>query len=239
MSAKPMIPLEDRLIVALDVPSRKQALALVEALGETVHFYKIGLVLFMGGEGFELLEDLVLRGKKIFVDLKFFDVPQTVGAAVHALSKQPVDFATIHGNDAMIAAAVANRKSGMKLLAVTALTSLDNEDLHALGFRCDVEDLVVSRAQRACALGCDGVVASGREASLIKQALGNRLLVVTPGIRPIANADDQKRTMDVATAFASGADYVVVGRPITQAPDPHTVASNMVATIKSQLEKPV
>ena len=236
MPAKSNIPLKDRLIVALDVPTPKQALALVEALGETVHFYKIGLTLFMHGGGFDLIKMLTLANKKIFVDLKFFDVPQTVGAAVRALGKHPIDFTTIHGNDAMIAAAVANRTPGLKLLAVTALTSLDNADLQALGFQCDIETLVVSRAKRACSLGCDGVVASGHEAAIIKQALGERLLVVTPGIRPVVNDDDQKRTVSVATAFANGADYIVVGRPILQAPDPQKAASDIVATIKAQLK---
>lgn len=226
------IPTCERLIVALDVPDAKSALALVESLGESVRFYKIGLELFMGRGYFELLDHLVARGKKVFVDLKFFDVPETVRSAVRALSSSGATFATVHGNQAIMEAAVKD-KGALKILAVTVLTSLDRGDLDDLGFACDVEALVLSRARRALETGIDGIVSSGLEAPLIRRELGQRLLVVTPGIRPVENkpADDQKRTVDIAQAFANGADYIVVGRPIRQAVDPRAAAEAAQRTI--------
>ena len=226
------IPTCERLIVALDVPDAKSALALVESLGESVRFYKIGLELFMARGYFELLDHLVARGKKVFVDLKFFDVPETVRSAVRALSSSGATFATVHGNQAIMEAAVKD-KGALKILAVTVLTSLDRGDLDDLGFACDVEALVLSRARRALETGIDGIVSSGLEAPLIRRELGQRLLVVTPGIRPVENkpADDQKRTVDIAQAFANGADYIVVGRPIRQAVDPRAAAEAAQRTI--------
>ena len=214
LSTKPIPPAE-RLIVALDLPDADQARALVERLDDTVHFYKLGLELFMAGGYFALIDWLRARGSKVFVDLKFFDVPQTVGAAVRRLAERGADLATVHGNDAILEAAVAARGS-VKILAVTVLTSLDQGDIEALGFRTDVRTLVVSRARRALALGCNGVVASGLEAPEIRAELGERLLVVVPGIRPVLNkpVDDQKRTVDVEDAFRAGADHIVLGRPI-------------------------
>jgi orotidine-5'-phosphate decarboxylase len=217
------IPLRERLIFALDVCSSEDARALVERLGDSVTFYKLGLEFFMGGGYFEFLSWLSECGKKAFVDLKFFDVPNTVGSAVRALRKQPATFATVHGNDEILKAAVAE-KGDLKILAVTALTSLDNSDLRSLGFGMDVPELVLSRARRALALGCDGVVSSGLEAPRIRSELGEKLLIVVPGIRPVANTDDQKRTVDVEDAFRLGADYIVVGRPIRAAPDPAEAA---------------
>jgi len=230
-STKSIPPLE-RLIVALDVPSVQDARALVARLGDTVSFYKLGLELFMAGGYFEFLEWLVQQGKRVFVDLKFFDVPETVRSAVRGLRGRGVTFATVHGNQSMMEAAAAE-KGEMKILAVTALTSLDRSDLHELGFECDVEQLVLSRARRALEAGCDGVISSGIEAPLLKRELGERILVVTPGIRPVDNRplDDQKRTVDVAQAFANGADYVVVGRPIRHALDPRAAAESIQATI--------
>jgi orotidine-5'-phosphate decarboxylase len=211
----------ERLIVALDVPSASDARALVAKLGDEVVFYKLGLELFMAGGYFDLVAWLVARGKRVFVDLKFFDVPETVRSAVRALRGRGIALATVHGNQKMMEAAVAE-KGDVKILAVTVLTSLDRGDLDDLGFACDVERLVLSRARRALEAGCDGVISSGLEAPMLKRELGDRILVVTPGIRPIENrpADDQKRTVDVAQAFANGADYIVVGRPIRQAADP-------------------
>jgi orotidine-5'-phosphate decarboxylase len=217
------IPVRDRLIFALDVASTEEARALVGHLGESVSFYKIGLEFFMAGGYFEFLSWLHDRGKKAFVDLKFFDVPNTVGSAVRALRRQPASFATVHGNDAILKAAVAE-KGDLKILAVTALTSLDNGDLQSLGFAVDVSTLVLSRARRALAIGCDGVVSSGLEVESIRNELGEKLLIVVPGIRPVANMDDQKRTIDVEEAFRRGADYIVVGRPIRAAPDPAKAA---------------
>jgi len=150
-------------------------------------------------------------------------VPNTVGSAVRALRKQPASFATVHGNDEILKAAVAE-KGDLKILAVTALTSLDNGDLRSLGFAIDVPALVLSRARRALEIGCDGIVSSGLEAQRIRCELGEKLLIVVPGIRPVANVDDQKRTVDVEDAFRLGADYIVVGRPIRAAPDPAAAA---------------
>jgi len=226
------IPRHERLIVALDLPDAAEARALVAQLDTAVAFYKLGLELFMGGAYPGLVDWLVGRGKRVFIDLKFFDVPETVRGAVRALRGRGVALATVHGNQRMMEAAAAE-KGEVKLLAVTVLTSLDRGDLDDLGFACDVGELVLSRARRALAAGCDGVVSSGLEARQLRDELGERLLVVTPGIRPVENrpADDQKRTVDVAQAFANGADYIVVGRPIRQAPDPRAAAEAIQATI--------
>ena len=224
------IPRAERLIVALDVPTPQEARALVERLGDAARFYKVGLELFMAGGYFELLEWLVQRGNKVFVDLKFFDVPETVRRAVANLRGRGVSFATVHGNQAMMEAA-AQEKGEVKILAVTVLTSLDRGDLDDLGFSCDVERLVLSRARRAMQAGCDGVISSGLEAQKLKAEFQDKLLVVTPGIRPVKNEDDQKRTVDVAQAFANGADYIVVGRPIRSAADPRAAAQAIQRTI--------
>ena len=217
------IEVRDRLIVALDVEQTEQARALVERLGDEVGFYKIGLQLCMTGEYFDLLDWLVDQGKKVFVDLKFFDIPATVGKAVKQLNGRGVSFATVHGNDGIMRAAAEN-KGDVQILAVTVLTSLDRGDLDDLGFQCDVEDLVLSRARRAVQLGCDGVVASGLEARGMREQLGEGFLVVSPGIRPVDNDDDQKRIVTPAQALENGADYLVVGRPITAAVDPVVAA---------------
>ena len=224
------IPRAERLIVALDVATPNEAKALVERLGDAARFYKVGLELFMAGGYFELLEWLVKRGNKVFVDLKFFDVPETVRRAVANLRGRGVSFSTVHGNQAMMEAA-AQEKGEVKILAVTVLTSLDRGDLDDLGFSCDLERLVLSRARRALQAGCDGVVSSGLEARKLKAEFQDRLLVVTPGIRPVKNEDDQKRTVDAAQAFANGADYIVVGRPIRSAADPRAAAQAIQRSI--------
>lgn len=224
LSTKP-IPARERLIFPLDVPSTDRAKDLVEALGDAVCFYKLGLELFMAGGYFELIEWLRLRGKRVFCDLKFFDIPETVASAVRQLKDRGVDFATVHGNDTMLEAA-AREKKGLKILAVTVLTSLDRSDLEALGFHCEVEELVLARARKALRLGCDGVISSWLEAARLRQDLGERLLIVSPGIRPVDNRreDDQKRVVTPREAFLSGADYIVVGRPIRDAADPRQAA---------------
>jgi orotidine-5'-phosphate decarboxylase len=226
------IPARERLIVALDVPSHEEALGWVERLGENVHFYKLGLELFMAGHYFELVEALAARGKKVFIDLKFFDVPETVAAAVARLSERGAYFATVHGNDAMLEAA-CRAKRELRILAVTVLTSLDRGDLRDLGFSVSVEKLVLSRARRALAHGCDGIVSSGLEARALRETLGDGFLVVSPGIRPVENrlVDDQKRVVSVRDAFLAGADYIVVGRPIRNAPDPPAEAAAIQRTI--------
>ncbi len=231
ISNKP-IPANERLIMALDVPSIEQAKNLVEELGDSIVFYKVGMELFMCGDYFGFIEWLKQHGKKVFVDLKFFDVPATVGRAIAALSQKGVDLATIHGNDAIMQAAAVN-KGDLKVLAVTALTSLDRGDLDDLGFQCDVRELVLSRAKRALAIGCDGIVSSGLEVSMLREQLDNKLLVITPGVRPVDNRedDDQKRVVTVEAAFQNGADYIVVGRPIRDAVNSKAMAESMQAQI--------
>jgi orotidine-5'-phosphate decarboxylase len=226
------VPARERLIFAMDVPDASAARRLTDELGDSVVFYKLGLELFMSGGYFELLDWLVGRGKKIFVDLKFFDVPATVAAAVKNLRNRGVTFTTVHGNQSIMEAAAA-AKGDVKVLAVTVLTSLDRGDLDDLGFQCDVEQLVLSRARRALEAGCDGVVSSGLEAKLLRAGVDDRLIVVTPGIRPVENrpVDDQKRVVNVEQAFANGADYIVIGRPIRDAASPRAAAEQVQETI--------
>jgi orotidine-5'-phosphate decarboxylase len=229
MIARPDIPARDRLILALDVPDPGTARQLVETLGEEVTFYKIGLQLFVTEGFFDLATWLTHRGKRVFADLKLFDIPRTVAAAVRQFNGRDVSFLTVHGNDAMLKAASDAAQDPLKILAVTALTSLDEQDMADLGFQTDVTSLVVSRARRAVQLGCGGVIASGHEIEPIRAAVGQALLIVVPGIRPAANQplDDQKRTLDVEEAFRRGADHIVVGRPIRGAPDPRAAARDM------------
>jgi orotidine-5'-phosphate decarboxylase len=231
LSAKP-IPARERLILALDVPSLDEGKRWVDRLGDSVHFYKLGLQFLMSGGYFDMVDWLDAQGKKVFADIKFFDVPETVKLAVEQLQHRRVTFATVHGNDPMIEAAVS-AKGHVKILAVTVLTSLDRGDLDDLGFQCDPEELVLSRARRALALGCDGVISSGLEAARLRGELGDHFLIVSPGIRPVENrpSDDQKRTVDVEDAFLRGADYIVVGRPIRQAADPRAKAEEIQAKI--------
>jgi len=230
--ARAGIAARERLIFAMDVPNADAARQLADALGDSVCFYKLGLELFMSGEAFELLDWMVGRGKRVFVDLKFFDVPATVAAAVRRLSNRGVTFTTVHGNQSIMEAAVG-AAGDVGILAVTALTSLDRGDLDDLGFQCDVGELVLSRARRALAAGCAGVVSSGLEVKLLRAGVDDRLIVVTPGIRPVENrpVDDQKRIVGVSAAFANGADYIVIGRPIRDAADPRAAAEQIQATI--------
>ncbi|SFF25721.1 orotidine-5'-phosphate decarboxylase [Fontimonas thermophila] len=227
------IAAEDRLIVALDVPSAVQARALVIQLQETVRFYKIGLELLMAPGFFDLLDWLKGEHKKVFVDLKFFDIPETVARAVRNLAERGADFCTVHGNQSIMEAAAKAKSGGLKVLAVTALTSLDRGDLADLGFACDVADLVLSRARRALAAGCDGVVSSGLEVARLRAEAPRKLICVTPGIRPVDNRieADQKRIMTPAAAIRAGADYLVVGRPIRDAADPRAMAMRIQSEI--------
>lgn len=235
LSSKDLDP-RSRLIYALDHPSFDEALEMVNTLGDAVTFYKLGLELFMAGRYVELVEELRTRGKQVFVDLKFFDVPETVGAAVHQMESYGATFVTVHGNGPMMEAAVKN-KGTVKVLAVTVLTSLDRSDLDDMGFDVDVGALVLSRARRALQAGCDGVISSGQEAAQIRAELDERFLIVSPGIRPVENRiidDDQKRTVTVEQAFRSGADYIVMGRPIRDTLSPRIAAEEIqdqIATI--------
>ena len=229
------INVEDRLIFALDVPEIDQAKDIVTELDDSVNFYKIGMEMLMTGSYFELLNWLIKKDKKVFVDLKFFDVPETVGRTIARLSDYGATFATVHGNQALMEKAAEN-KNDLKILAVTALTSLDRGDLDDLGFDCDVKELVISRAKRAFEAGCDGIVSSGLEVPYIRKYVDNKLIAVTPGIRPVVNNDDQKRVVDVATAFKSGSDYIVVGRPIKNAENRYQAASDIQKIIRSVFE---
>ena len=242
MSAVPaptaVVDPRERLIVALDVPSPAEARALVERLGESVRFYKIGLELFTSGGYFELLEWLAARGNKVFADLKLYDIPETVRRAVANLRGRGVSFLTVHGHGSIMQAAAAE-KGEMCILAVTVLTSFDQRDLEEMGSTFELQQLVMNRARGAAAAGCDGVIASGLEAQTLKAEFGSNLLVVTPGIRPASDtaSDDQKRTVGVAQAFANGADYIVVGRPVRDASDPRTAAEAIQQTIATSFKK--
>ena len=232
------IPPRERLIVALDVPDIAAARALVARLGDAVVFYKIGLELFMTPGFFGFLDELRAARKKVFVDLKFFDIPETVARAVAALSERGAEFCTVHGNQSIMEAAAGAKRNGLRVLAVTALTSLDRGDLDDLGFACDVGELVLSRARRALAAGCDGVVSSGHEVERLRKEVGPKLVCVTPGIRPVDNRaeSDQKRVMTPAAAMKAGADYIVVGRPIRDAADPRAAAEAIQAEIAAALK---
>ena len=227
------IPPEERLIFALDVPDAGAARRLVETLREAVQFYKVGLELFMSGEGFALVDWLVEQDKKVFLDLKLYDIPETVGRAVRRLRERPVTFLTVHGDGAILEAA-CREKGELKILAVTVLTRLNQDGLRELGFGGELSDLVLARARRAQELGCDGVIASGLEARNLRDQLGGEMLIVTPGIRPAGNrpADDQKRVVTVEEALRHGADYLVVGRPIRDAPEPYEAALHIQGTIE-------
>jgi orotidine-5'-phosphate decarboxylase len=223
----------ERLIFALDAPDREQALAWVERLGDAVSFYKIGMELLASGDYFAVLDELARRDKRVFVDLKFFDIPATVAGVVRGLSRWPVTFCTVHGwHAAMMRAAADARRSDLRLLAVTVLTSMDGGDLRAMGIAADPAQAVVERARAAQAAGLDGVIASGQEAGLIRAATGPSFDIVCPGIRPDGGGgDDQKRTVGVAEAFGRGADAIVVGRPIRDAADPRAAAESMQTEI--------
>ena len=230
------IPLRDRLIFAMDVPDCARARDLADELGSAVTFYKLGLELMMSGGYFELLDWMLARDKKVFADLKFFDIPATVGSAVRQLQDRGASCVTVHGNQSIMEAAAENKGDSLKVLAVTVLTSLDRGDLDDLGFDCDVGALVLSRAKRALETGCDGVISSGLEAPKLREFIDNKLLVITPGIRPVDNkpTGDQKRVVSVEQAFTNGADHIVVGRPIRDAESPRAAAEAIQATIAEQ-----
>jgi orotidine-5'-phosphate decarboxylase len=222
----------DRLIVALDLADTAAAQAMVEQLGDAVSFYKIGLELTYGG-GLALAKDLVAQGKQVFLDLKLHDIPNTVARATEQVAQIGATFLTIHAfPQTMKAAAGALRASPMKLLAVTVMTSYDDADLAEAGYGSGVKDLVARRARQAQASGVHGLILSAEEVAAMRAQLGPDMLLVTPGIRPTGAAlADQKRVMTPAEAIRAGSDYLVVGRPVTQAADPKAAAEAIVAEI--------
>ena len=233
------VPLDvkDRLVVALDFDSGEQALEMARQLGGLVSIYKVGIELH-AAEGNDVVRSLISSGKRIFLDLKYFDVPETIERGVRKVASMGVSFLTIHGHGPNVRAAVRGRGStDLKLLSVTVLTSLDASDVQDLfGCACSVEDLVLKRAAAALAAGCDGVIASGQEASKIRQLVGDKLLIVTPGIRPEGFlTDDQKRRVTPREAIVVGADYLVVGRPITRDPNPRQAAERILAEMQDGL----
>jgi orotidine-5'-phosphate decarboxylase len=231
LSAKP-IASSDRLIFALDIPTIKDAREWINRLGDAVTFYKLGLEFCMGGAYFELLEELRAAGKKVFADLKFYDVPATVRGAVANLARSGAYCCTLHGVSS-IYKSVVPVKGDMRLLAVTVLTSFDQSDVQELGWSGPVEELVSLRARRAIEAGIDGLICSGLEAARLRRELGPDPLIITPGIRAAdeKGSDDQKRTMTLQQAFEAGADHIVVGRPIRNAADPRAAAARMQAEI--------
>jgi orotidine-5'-phosphate decarboxylase len=230
------IATRDRLIVALDLPSAAAAEAMVARLGDSVNFYKIGYQLAYGG-GLPLVRQLSDQGKKVFVDLKLHDIGNTVARGVESVAKLGATFLTVHAYPQTMKAAVEARAgSGLKILAVTVLTSYDDGDLHAAGYRLSVSDLVEARAQQAQVLGVDGIVSSPEEAAALRKIVGHQMNLVTPGIRPAGSATgDQKRIMTPARAIAAGSDYLVVGRPIVEADDPKAAAEAIQAEIAQAL----
>jgi orotidine-5'-phosphate decarboxylase len=227
---------KDRLIVALDLPGVAQAEAMIAKLGDSVSFYKIGYQLGYAG-GLPLVRQLSDSGKKVFVDLKLHDIGNTVARGVESVAKLGATFLTVHAYPQTMKAAVEARAgSSLKILAVTVLTSYDDGDLHAAGYRLSVADLVEARAQQAQVLGVDGLVCSPEEAAALRKIVGHRMNLVTPGIRPAGAATgDQKRIMTPARAISAGTDYLVVGRPITEAADPRAAADAIQAEIAQAL----
>jgi orotidine-5'-phosphate decarboxylase len=226
----------DRLIVALDVPSVEQAEAMIARLGDSVTFYKIGYQLGYAG-GLTLVRKLTDQGKKVFLDLKMHDIGNTIARGVESVARLGATFLTVHAYPQTMKAAVEARAgSPLQILAVTVLTSYDDGDLHAAGYRLSVSDLVEARAQQAQVLGVDGIVCSPEEAAALRKLVGHQMRLVTPGIRPAGSATgDQKRIMTPARAIAAGSDYLVVGRPIVEAADPRATAEAIHAEITPKL----
>jgi len=231
------IPLNERIIFALDFAEPAIARQWVERLDGDLKFFKVGLQLFLAG-GWPVVEHILGRGNKVMLDLKFFDIPETVRLAVRQVRDRGVSFATVHGNEPIIEAAV-NEKQDLRILAVTVLTSFDASDMHALGMSGSVQELVQLRARKALTLGCDGVVSSPLEAAALRSAFGSGFFVVTPGIRPGTNRDleqdDQRRVATARQAIVNGADHVVIGRPISTAPDPLAMVRQLQADIAAGL----
>ena len=227
----------DRLIVALDVSTVEEARAMVARLGDAVSFYKIGYQLALAG-GLSYAAVLIDSGKQLFVDMKLHDIGNTVAAGVKSVSRVGATFLTVHAYPQTMKAAVEAREGGLRILAVTVLTSYDDADLKAAGYGISVGDLVAQDARQALEIGVDGLVCSPQEVSNLRAIVGDRLALVTPGIRPAgAKAGDQKRIATPAAAIAAGADYLVVGRPIVAAADPKAAAQAIVAEIAAAAKK--
>jgi orotidine-5'-phosphate decarboxylase len=226
----------DRLIVGLDLPSVEAAEAMVARLGDSVTFYKIGYQLAYAG-GLPLVPQLVRAGKKVFVDLKLHDIGNTVARGVESVAKLGATFLTVHAYPQTMKAAVEGRAgSDLRILAVTVLTSYDDDDLHAAGYRLGVSDMVAARAQQAQILGIDGIVCSPEESANLRKIVGLQMKLVTPGVRPASSAvGDQKRIMTPGRAIAAGSDYLVAARPVIDAPDPKAAADAIVAEIAQAL----
>jgi len=231
------IPIKDRIIFALDVDSKEEAEKWVDMLGSHINFFKVGLQLFLAG-WFPVIDMITKRGHKVMCDLKICDVPETVKLALRQLRHRNIAFATVIGNVPIVKAAVSE-KNGVKILAVTVLTSIGDEDIKEMGYEGPIENLVLYRAKRALEVGCDGIISSGTEAPLLRDKLGDNFLIVTPGIRPDTGdeipGDDQKRIVTAQNAIINGADYVVVGRPIRTANDPIAVVESMQQEIQKGL----
>ena len=228
----------ERLIVALDLPDVRTAQALIEKLGDAVMFYKIGYQLAYAG-GLPLISELSKAGKRVFADLKLHDIGNTVTRGVESIAKSGATFLTVHAYPQTMKAALEGRAgSSLKILGVTVLTSYDDDDLHAAGYRFGVSELVAARASQAHALGIDGLVCSAEEVGDVREIVGMQMALVTPGIRPSgADVGDQKRVMTPERAIAAGADYLVVGRPVTEARDPKNVAESIVASIEEAMSE--
>lgn len=237
-SAVTDIPVRERLIVALDVPGYAEAQALVEQLDDEVEFYKIGLELATSRDYFRLLDWLLDRGKRVFADLKLYDIPATVAAAVRQMSQSGASFLTVHGDPAIMRAAAGNKGQNLKILAVTVLTSISRDDLEKMGITMDVEELADQRARQAVDSGCDGVIASGLEVERLRKHIGSSPLIVTPGIRfaDHSSKDDQKRVVTAEASLRAGADYIVVGRPVRDAEDPREAAARFQRDIAAVFE---
>ena len=237
MSAQ-SIPVSERLILALDVPDAAQAKSLVDTLGDSVSFYKIGLELATTPDYFALLDWLLARDKRVFADLKLYDIPATVGRAVRQMAASGAHFLTVHGERSILEAAAENKGDRLQVLAVTVLTSMDRSDLEAMGVTLDVASLARQRALQAMTAGCDGIIASALEAESLRGALGPDALIVTPGIRAggKAGGDDQKRVASPGNAIRWGADHIVVGRPIRDAADPYQAAADFQREIAAVFE---
>lgn len=213
------IPLEERIIFALDLADPREALALVDRLAGQIRFFKVGLQLFFAG-GWPVIDHIVRKNCKVMLDLKLYDIPATVRLAVRQFADRGIALTTVHGYGPVVEAALA-AESGVQILAVTVLTSFGTEQVNELNYQGSVDDLVLQRAEAVLKLGCHGVVCSAREATLLRQRLGQDFLMVTPGIRPAgADLHDQQRVATPGRAIADGADYLVIGRPIRDAPDP-------------------